>query len=183
MAEIEATFVKINEEVSIITDPVGDLIMNTVKKVIEYSDELDFPVCDEKSNLCITEEQFIVVRASLGTNPDAIKVVSSSYLSDELNADLPGEAHFYVESYSPRTIIQTCRYGDRGDYKLMRERIDAIMKIYDIQTGRLLSSKTIIGDAPPVCTAQHTFSGVIDYVDGGVPNKEPLYDWLRTLLD
>jgi hypothetical protein len=186
--EIDETLSEVVYQVSLLENDLGEFIQKTAGENLSRRayGGITFPYCNYHETLCLTEDQYDVLKNSIGLNIIEKKIAySSDYSLEGLNASSPSEAYYYVSRTVNTTRLQTCTYVTTGTYKmtreLHREREDVIVSVFNLKTGYLLFSKTFPGETPSACPAEFYFSSPSETWTGDQVESSTVKDWLSSV--
>ena len=186
--EIDETLSELVYEVSLLENDLGKFIQRTAANnlLLRASGGLEFPYCNHEETICVMEDEFSILRTSIGLD-DSEKLIaySSNYYTEELLASSPAKAYYLVDSNVNIVHLQTCTYIDTGPMpvtrELHRERKDVIVRIFDLKSGYLLTSKTFSGELPDACPPETYFSSLSKTWTGNSVGPSVINEWVSSV--
>ena len=186
--KISSTLSEVVYQVSLLEDDLGELVQKAVANNLMWrsSGGINFPYCNYAKTFCLSQEQYDVLKSSIGlNNTEKLIAYSSDYSDKDKLADSPAEAYYYVNSTTNNTRLQTCYYSQNGSSifvrELYREREDVIIRVYDLRNGYLLTSRTFPGGLPNACPDSLTFSTPSITWTGDDPDQDEIRNWVSSV--
>lgn len=129
------------------------------------------------SGVCFTPEELQVAHQAIGQEPAASRFVlhsgSQDYLPGSQLATHLGHLRYATEISTEEVLVQTCNYSPTGFppyiHFLKRIQIKSVITIYDLTTGRKVTSQTLMGSSPAACPQRRGFSQTTEYQKGNNP--------------